>query len=70
MAVSGEKRTPLFTLFHQPSLRLARGPQQVKTLVPDKLPSMGRPSEYPLDDFIGICIKPAAMAEQNSLRLP
>jgi len=31
---------------------------------------MGRPSEYPLDDFMGICIKAAAMAEHNSLRLP
>ena len=32
--------------------------------------SMGRSSEYPSDDFIGICIKAVAMAEQNSLRLP
>ena len=37
---------------------------------PTKLPSMGRPSEYPLDDFIGIGIEPTAMAKQNSLRLP
>ena len=32
--------------------------------------SMDRSSEYPSDDFIGICIKAAAMAEQNPLRLP
>ena len=36
----------------------------------DDLPSLGRPSEYPSDDFIGICIKTAAMAQQDSLRLP
>jgi hypothetical protein len=36
----------------------------------DDLPSIGRPSEYPSDDFIGICIKTAAMAQQDSLRLP
>ena len=57
-------------LLHQPSFRLARGPLQVKALVTDKPPSMGRSPEYPSDDFIGICIKAAAMAEQNSLRLP
>jgi hypothetical protein len=46
------------------------GMKQVKALVTDKLPSMGRSSEYPSDDVIGICIKTAAVAEQNSLRLP
>ena len=37
---------------------------------PTKLPSIARPSEYPSDDFIGICVKTAAMAQQDSLRLP
>jgi hypothetical protein len=45
-------------------------PCQGKTLATGKLPSSGRRSEYPLDDFIGVFIKTAAMAEYNSLRLP
>ena len=36
----------------------------------DKLPSVGRSSEYSSDDLVSIRIKAAAMAEHNSLRLP
>lgn len=55
-------RTFFFTLLHDR--------RQVKTLSTGELPSMGRRSEYPSDDFIGVFIKTAAMAEYNSLRLP
>lgn len=48
----------------------ARDRRQVKTLATDKLSSMRRRSEYPSDDFTGVFIKTAAMAEYNSLRLP
>jgi len=48
----------------------ARDRRHVKTLATDKLPSMGRCSEYPSNDFIGVFIETAAMAEHNSLRLP
>ena len=57
-------------LRRRPSLRLARRPRQVKALVTDNPPSMARPSEYPLDGLIGVGVKVAAMAEQDSLRLP
>jgi hypothetical protein len=34
------------------------------------LKSLDRSSDYPSDHLIGICIKAAARADQNSLRLP
>ena len=64
------KRPPFVSFLHQPSLRFARGPRPVKALVTDALPSIGRSSEYPSDDLLGIGLKAAAMAEHNALRPP
>jgi hypothetical protein len=48
----------------------ARDSRQIEALATDKLPSMGRRSEYPSDDFIDVSIETAAMAEDNTLWLP
>jgi hypothetical protein len=65
----GGERTFLVTLPSQVSFRLTRDPPRSERS-PDKLRSLRRRSEYPLDNLIGIFIKAAAMAEYNSLRLP